>query len=207
MYPMLKFPNSSSEKPNFRLLLPVEVVQNPEILLPAIHYLQHHARIAWAFVLLQESCTQANCLHFRRLLNLIGLKNVGINQTSVDYCGQGRVRIPIANMDEMVLLSQRRITLTTSDKRQHPPSKYEFAQACGRDPAIERNDPSHRFGSVEMLSGFSSVPQHPVCDTVPRIIEAIGRARWVQRVTKEQLETPEETGRLFGYHDERPESN
>lgn len=211
MCPMLKFPHSSSETPAFRLLLPSEVVQNREMLLPAIRYLQHHARIEWAFILLHESEKRrqgADAL--RQRLDRAGLEcdptHIVIDVTSAGYLGTGNVCIPIAQISKMVLLSQRHVALDVTGKRQRTPSSYEFAQACGKDPPITANDPSRRFDSVEIVSGFLEVRQHPVCDTVPRIIDAIGRAKWAQRVTRDQLSTPEETGRLFGHNSEEPES-
>ncbi|MDD5103195.1 MAG: hypothetical protein PHX93_02225 [Candidatus Peribacteraceae bacterium] len=206
MFPMLKFPNSSSEKPGFRLLLPYEVTQNREILPPAIRYLQSHARIDLAIILLQASLAQYSPRLVRTVREL-GLEHVFVDKTTADYYGGGKIRIPITEMRRMVLLSQRRIALDHDDKREIPPSRYEFAQACGKDPPITRNDPCRRYESVEMVSGFSSTQGQRVCDSVPKLIDAIGKASWAQRVTKEQLTTPEETGRLFGYHDEQPEEN
>jgi len=200
---MFKFPHAPTEKPSIRLILPYEVIQNREILEAAIRYIQHYARIELASVLLLDLLASDG----QRSVNTVkecGVQQVFANITTARYNGTGGFRIPIAGVEKSVLLSQRRITLDAQDKRQELPSGYEFAQACGRDAPIPADDVCNRFRSVEMISGFVPHRGQGPLDTVQGIIGAIRKAPWAHRVSQEQLATPEATGRLFGYRDERP---
>jgi len=196
---MFKFPEPLEGKPPFRLILTYELIKNPEMLAAAIDYIRHHTQVGFASVLLRAFRTpeRPDC---ERAVRECDVPNVFAN--TYDLRGDRELLdLPLADLQNSIFLSQRGVN-TYHGRQLEQPSRMEFGQACGEEYPFRPVSDARALG-VEMISGFETPNRQLRKSNISHLLAIMWRARWTQRVTLEQLMSPEETGRLFGFRDER----
>lgn len=199
MCPMPEFLGRLHERPKVRLILPYEIPQNRTALDAVIRYVRYFADIHLAQILIHESIPVREHVESKGKLKEHGVPHVFVNRTNARYDRGGTFHLPLQELSNAVMVSQRNIALDYHDKRCEP-SGVEFAQACGADqPFLLVSD--KRKDSVEMASGFRVEDCYAPL-SVSHFLHTLERARHMQRVTLAQLLNPMGTGRVFGRSDQ-----